>query len=155
MEYRDRVAAITATFSTQATQELVWAAAEAERLDEESTATYGPTHTHTISIRELREWIAGLRGEADAATHWGLHVTGLQTSAWGHDHKITRECAKRTVHHWTKVTSPTGRQALGQEVLAMLSVVFGENSDIYRQVAQAVMTSSPVIAEAEVSGVGS
>ncbi|NSC25706.1 hypothetical protein FM076_33000, partial [Streptomyces albus subsp. chlorinus] len=134
-EYKERVAAITATFTPpHDPQRLQWAAHQAERLDQEATATYGPTHTHTISVRELRGWIARLQGDPAAATRWDLHITQLQAAAWGMQHRITRAGAQRAVRHWTEIPDPATRLALSKELLGMLSAVTGDNSGLSRHV---------------------
>ncbi|MFE0878249.1 hypothetical protein ACFW4X_25865 [Streptomyces smyrnaeus] len=138
-EYRERVAAITATFAPpHDPQRLAWAGTQAERLDQEATATYGPAHTHTISIRELRGWIARLQGDPEAATRWDLHVIQLQATAWGMRHKITRASAQRAVRHWTEITDPAARLALSKQLLGMLIAVTGENSALSRHVRKLV-----------------
>ncbi|MBO8189718.1 hypothetical protein [Streptomyces spirodelae] len=134
-EYRERVAAITATFAApHDPQRLQWAAIQAERLDQEATTTYGHAHTHTISIRELRGWIARLQGDPETATHWDLHVIQLQATAWGMHHSITRASAQRAVRHWTEITDPATRLGLGKQLLGMLIAVTGENSRLTRHV---------------------
>ncbi|MBO8194267.1 hypothetical protein ITI46_21770 [Streptomyces oryzae] len=134
-EYRERVAAITATFAPpHDPKRLAWAAIQAERLDQEATTTYGHAHTHTISIRELRGWIARLQGDPAAATHWDLHVIQLQGAAWGMHHGITRASAQRAVRHWSEITDAATRLALGKQLLGMLIAVTGENSRLTRHV---------------------
>ncbi|MDF4254540.1 hypothetical protein [Streptomyces sp. WMMB303] len=138
-EYRERVAAITSTFTPpHDPQRLAWAAAQAERLDQEATSAYGPAHTHTISVRELRGWIARLQGDPEAATHWDLHVTQLQSATWGIHHTITRASAQRAVRHWTEITDATTRIALSRQLLGMLVAVSGENSSLSRHVRKLV-----------------
>ena len=145
-EYRERVAAITATFAPpHDPQRLAWAAIQAERLDQEATATYGPTHTHTISIRELRGWIARLQGDPEAATHWDLHVIQLQGTAWGMHHTITRASAQRAARHWTEITDPTARLALSKQLLGMLIAVTGENSRLSRHVRKLVRKTQEAV----------
>ncbi|SES38357.1 hypothetical protein [Streptomyces qinglanensis] len=138
-EYRERVAAITSTFAPpHDTQRLAWAAIQAERLDQEATATYGAAHTHTISVRELRGWIARLQGDPEAATHWDLHVIQLQVATWGTHHTITRASAQRAVRHWTEISDPATRVALSKQLLGMLVAVSGENSGLSRHVRKLV-----------------
>ncbi|WP_051272049.1 hypothetical protein [Streptomyces sp. AA1529] len=138
-EYRERVAAITSTFTPpHDPQRLAWAAIQAERLDQEATATYGPAHTHTISIRELRGWIARLQDDPETATHWDLHVIRLQGTTWGMHHTITRASAQRAVRHWTEIPDAATRVALSKQLLGMLIAVSGENSSLSRHVQKLV-----------------
>ncbi|TVL90516.1 hypothetical protein [Streptomyces sp. SAJ15] len=134
-EYRERIASITAAFAAPDDhQRLAAASAEAERLDQEISTRYGPTHTHTINVRELRAHLAHLGGEAGVATRWYLHTTGLQAAAWGAAHKLTQDSARRAVHTWTSITAPQDALALGPELLTMLAAVTGEEHRIYRHV---------------------
>ncbi|MFD8385196.1 hypothetical protein ACFV2X_42890 [Streptomyces sp. NPDC059679] len=134
-EYGERIAAITAAFNDPEDQALLASAGvDAEKLDEEITARFGSAHTHTINVRELRGWIAYLMGQSAVAARWYLHTTGLQTAAWGPDHSITQGSAQRAAHTWRSITDRTEAIALGPELVAMLAVVTGEDSQASQQV---------------------
>jgi hypothetical protein len=145
-EYRERVEAITATFTPpHDRRRLAWAAAQAEKLDQEATATYGQAHTHTISIREMRGWIAGLQGEPEVATHWDLHVVRLQATVWGIRHPVTLAGARRAVRHWTEIADPAARLALSKQLLSMLTAVTGDASSLSRHVRKLVRKAQAAV----------
>ncbi|WP_326693293.1 MULTISPECIES: hypothetical protein [unclassified Streptomyces] len=145
-EYRERVDAITATFAPpHDRRRLAWAAVQAENLDQEATATYGQAHTHTISIREMRGWIAGLQGEPEVATHWDLHVVRLQATVWGIRHPVTLAGARRAVQHWMEIADPAARLALSKQLLSMLTEVTGDASSVSRHVRKLVRKAEAAV----------
>ncbi|MGW2600038.1 hypothetical protein [Streptomyces klenkii] len=134
-QYQQRIATITAAFNApHDASALAEAGREAERLDEEITAQYGPEHVHTINIRELRGWLAYVKGEHSVATRWYLHTAGLQTAVWGAEHQSTQESARRAAHIWNAITDSREALALGTELLTMLAAVTGEDSKTCRYV---------------------
>ncbi|MFI8944147.1 hypothetical protein [Streptomyces syringium] len=123
------IAAITAAFNAPKNPtRLAQAAIDAEKLDGQITAEYGPAHQHTINARELRGWAAYLSGQPDVAARWFLHTTGLQAAAWGPTHAQTQGSAQRAVHAWLLITDSQGARALGPTLLTMLAAVAGEDS---------------------------
>ncbi|GHG56683.1 hypothetical protein [Streptomyces griseocarneus] len=133
--YRERIDKVVAAFATPGDQaRLAEAGVEAERLDEEITAQYGPAHTHTVNVRELRGWLAHLSGESGVAVRWYLHTTGLQMAAWGPGHELTQGSAQRAAHIWMGITDPVEALAVGSELMAMLVAVTGHDSKAARKV---------------------
>ncbi|MBZ4321527.1 hypothetical protein [Streptomyces huiliensis] len=133
--YRERIASIAAAFTDpQDVPRLHAASAEAERVDEEFTATYGDKHSHTIQIRELRGWIAHLLGQPEVAARWYLHTAGLQAQARGTEDPLTQASAQRAVQHWRGISDLQARRAVGAELSVLLAAIVGENSEHYRAV---------------------
>ncbi|WP_371801573.1 hypothetical protein OHA38_43435 (plasmid) [Streptomyces sp. NBC_01732] len=134
-EYRDRIKAITDAFGTpDDAARLATAAVEAERIDQEFVARYGQQHPNTISLRELRGWLAYLQGQMGVAARWYLHTTGLQVQVWGNGHQVTQGSVQRTVHIWLSIPDAQESFSIGQELLTMLAAVTGESSDLFRMV---------------------
>ncbi|MEX2985609.1 hypothetical protein [Streptomyces sp. C36] len=134
-EYQPRIAAVTDAFAPPVdAQRLASANLEAEKLDEEFTASYGASHSYTIQVRELRGWIAHLMNQPAVAARWYLHTTGLQMQVWGVAHAFTRDSADRAVQHWRGVTDSVERRSLATELLPMLATITGDNSEVYRTV---------------------
>ncbi|MFD8706844.1 hypothetical protein ACFV1W_30290 [Kitasatospora sp. NPDC059648] len=141
--FRERITQLMATLSTPQTGvALLMAQAEAQRLDEEITAAYGPGHQHTINARELRGWIAHLQGDHATAARWHLHTTGLQAQATAVDHPQTKATAQRTYAMWKAIREPAERAAVGVEILPMLQAVTGRASRPVKDV-QAVVGQRP------------
>lgn len=133
--YRERIESVVAAFADPADRaRLAEAGVEAERLDEEITAQYGPAHTHTVNVRELRGWLAHLSGESGVAVRWYLHTTGLQMAAWGPGHELTQASAQRAAHIWMGITDPAEALEVGTELMAMLVAVTGHDSKASRKV---------------------
>ncbi|GHF47748.1 hypothetical protein GCM10010218_31450 [Streptomyces mashuensis] len=133
--YQQRIAAVTAAFSTaQDSEALAAAEAEAQLLDQEITAQYGPAHPYTINIRELRGWLAHVKGQHGVATRWYLHTAGLQGSALGPRHRMTRESAHRAAHTWNSITDYEEALGLSSELLDVLAASSGEGSAAFRSV---------------------
>ncbi|WP_326690296.1 MULTISPECIES: hypothetical protein [unclassified Streptomyces] len=108
------------------------AAIEAEQLDQQITAEFGPAHSHTINMRELRGWLAHLMEDHATATRWYLHTSGLQAAVVGHHHSLTRASARRALFTWASVTDPQEKLSTGADVLAMLVATEGEDSKVVR-----------------------
>lgn len=139
--YAERITAITATFGTPAhTDALSAAGIDAEQLDIEFTAVYGPHHPDTARLRDLRGWIAHLLGAPDVATQWFLHTTGLYCTAYGTGHPDVLASARRTVHTWSAIDDPDQAVALASEIMAMLAYLGTQESTA---LAQQVTTRLP------------
>lgn len=136
VEYRDRINAIvTALSAPHDAARLANAAAAAGQLDQEFTQRYGERHANTINLRELRGQLSYQQGQLSVAVRWCLHTTGLQAQLWGRDHRLTRGSIQRAVRFWLDI--PQGTQeslATGQEVLAMLTPLQGEDSTLHSMV---------------------
>lgn len=129
--FRDRITAVTAAFSNPADREgLAAAGIEAEKLDQELTAQYGEQHTYTISIREIRGWLAHLTGQPGVAALWYLHTTGLQIALHGQDHALAEASVRRAVGTWQQVTDPKDAVQIGNDLARVVSAVLGPDSDV-------------------------
>ncbi|QKV94926.1 hypothetical protein HUT19_26885 [Streptomyces sp. NA02950] len=126
------MAAITTAFQTGDQAHLAWATVEADQLDQQITAEFGPAHPHTINMRELRGWLSHLMGHHATAARWYLHTTGLHASAVGHRHSLTRASARRALFTWTSITDPQEKLSVGADVLAVLVATGGEDSKAVR-----------------------
>ncbi|WP_329020887.1 hypothetical protein [Streptomyces sp. NBC_01601] len=134
-EYQARISAIVASFDApDDAARLAAAAVDAEQLDQAFTAQYGQQHPHTINLRELRGWLAYLQGQMGTAARWYLHTTGLQAQVWGSGHQVTQGSVQRAVHIWLSIPDAQESLAVGQELLAMLAAVTGEDSGLSRKV---------------------
>jgi hypothetical protein len=131
-KYRKRVARVTTAFRTKDPAHVARAAVEAEQLDQQITAEYGPAHSHTINMRELRGWLAHLMGDHATATHWYLHTSDLQAAAVGHRHSLSRASARRALFTWASIADPREKLSTGADVLAMLIATEGEDSKVVR-----------------------
>jgi hypothetical protein len=143
--YRERVTALTAGLASNDADRLTQAALEAERLDEEITAEYGPTHTHTLQIRELRGHLAHLAGDHANATRWYLHTTAAYATTYGTGHPATQASSRRAAHLWLQVTDPAAATALSRQLLPLLASTVGDGSELHRHLTarQASLTSKP------------
>ncbi|MYQ77801.1 MULTISPECIES: hypothetical protein [unclassified Streptomyces] len=135
-EYKERIDAIIAALGTpQEAATLADAATAAGRLDQEFTQRYGERHANTINLRELRGQLAYQQGQASVAVRWCLHTAGLQAQLWGRDHRLTRGSIQRAAHFWLNSPHETQESAVtGQELLAMLGPILGEDSGLYSTV---------------------
>ncbi|MFI0733306.1 hypothetical protein ACH4S9_30495 [Streptomyces sp. NPDC021225] len=131
-KYRERVATVTTAFQTGDRGHLAWATIEADQLDQQITAEFGPAHPHTINMRELRGWLAHLMGHHATAARWYLHTTSLQAAVVGHHHSLTRASARRALFTWTSITDPQEKLSVGADVLAMLAATGGRDSKAAR-----------------------
>ncbi|RPK32403.1 hypothetical protein EES39_38615 [Streptomyces sp. ADI92-24] len=132
-EFRVRILAVTASFNTpQDAARLTEASVEAERLDQELTDRYGPRHPHTINIRELRGWLALVKGQPGDAARWYLHTTGLQTILYGPDHANTQGSVRRAIHAWQQVNDSAEVVQIGGNLAKAAAAVLGEGSDAAR-----------------------
>lgn len=136
VEFRDRVNAIIATLNTpHDAARLAEAATAAGQLDHEFTQRYGELHANTINLRELRGQLAYQQRQLDVAVRWCLHTASLQARLWGRDHRLTRGSMQRAVHYWLSIPRETQESAeTGQELLAMLAPLMGEDSTLYATV---------------------
>ncbi|MER7790005.1 hypothetical protein [Streptomyces sp. NPDC097640] len=126
------MATVTTAFQTGDQAHLAWATVEADQLDQQITAEFGPAHPHTINMRELRGWLAHLTGQHATAARWYLHTTGLQAAVVGHQHPLTRASARRALFTWTSITDPQEKLSVGADVLDMLAATSGEESKAAR-----------------------
>lgn len=109
LAYQDRIAVVVSAFAHPGDRARLEASAiEAEKLDQELTAEYGPQHSHTINIREIRGWLALLAGQPAVATRWYLHTTGLQIMQHGADHELALGLSKEPCMRGSR--SPTRRK---------------------------------------------
>ncbi|WP_329492589.1 hypothetical protein OG618_37565 (plasmid) [Kitasatospora sp. NBC_01246] len=127
--YRDRIEDLAKKLSRPQTNlQMMLAESEAQHLDAEITAAFGPADQNTINIRELRGMISHLQGNPAAAARWHLHTTGLQAGISGTGHDLTKASARRAYAMWTAIRDPAERAAVGAEILPMLTVVAGSNA---------------------------
>ncbi|MFE5866334.1 hypothetical protein ACFQ77_38140 [Streptomyces virginiae] len=131
----DQINAIIATFSRPDDRDgLATAAIEAEQLDQEFTAQYGQRDPHTVSIREIRGWLALLMGQPTVAARWYLHTTGLQIALHGATHANTDSSMQRAIHTWQQVKDPAEVVQIGTDLAKVVTAVFGEDTDAYRYI---------------------
>lgn len=131
--YLDRISSVVAAFNRPDDREgLAVATIEAEKLDQEFTAQYGQQHAHTISIREIRGWLALLAGQPAVAARWYLHTTGLQINQRGASHADTEGSVRRAVHTWQQVKDPAEVVQIGGDLTKVVAAVLGEGNDIAR-----------------------
>jgi hypothetical protein len=129
-EYAARVATIFRTIENKDAADLAAVQSEAEALDQEITAAYGEAHPHTVSIREVRGWLALENQQPETAVRWYLHTTGLQARLWGSAHKHTSLSARQAAYAWSLITDPEQSHALGTAVLEMLRQTVGEGDKL-------------------------
>lgn len=126
--YRQGILQVTSAFSSKDPQVLHSAVVEAERLDQAMTSEYGERDLRTISVREMRGWLAHLTGQHEAASRWYLHTVGLLSSVVGTSDERTRASAKRAVATWLAIADEAVAQGLAAPVLAMAEEVEGAES---------------------------
>ena len=126
--YRQGILLVTSAFTSKDAQVLHSAVLEAERLDQAMTSEYGEQDLRTISVREMRGWLAHLTGQHEIASRWYLHTVGLLSSLVGSADERTRASAKRAVVTWLAVADETAAQRLAAAVLAMAEGVEGKES---------------------------
>ncbi|QKZ20372.1 hypothetical protein [Streptomyces chartreusis] len=126
--YRDGILQVTSAFSSRDPQVLRSAQVEAERLDQAMTAEYGEHDLRTISVREMRGWLAHLTGEHETASRWYLHTVGLLSSVLGTSDDRTRASAKRAVATWLSIADQAVAKGLAPTILAMAEEVEGKES---------------------------
>ncbi|MBP0453935.1 hypothetical protein J5Y04_30990 [Kitasatospora sp. RG8] len=117
---------------------LLLAAAEAVQLDQELSAARGPSDPNVIGVRELRALIAHLQGQRAEAARLYLHVTGLQATAAGLGHDLTKANAQRAFAEWRSIADPVERAAVGRDILPMLTAVAGPKAKPTREVQAAL-----------------
>ncbi|MGW1039534.1 hypothetical protein [Streptomyces sp. bgisy153] len=126
--YREGILQVTSAFSSKDAQVLHSAVVEAERLDQAMTSEYGDQDLRTISVREMRGWLAHLTGQHETAARWYLHTVGLLSSVVGTSDERTRASAKRAVATWLAIADEPVAQRLAPDVLAMAEGVEGKES---------------------------
>ncbi|MBM9506742.1 hypothetical protein [Actinacidiphila acididurans] len=130
-EYAARVAAVFRAIENKADAAgLAAAGVEAQKLDQEITGRFGEVHSHTISIREIRGWLAMETRQAETAVRWYLHTIGLQARLWPAGSEFITRSAERAVYAWSVVADPERSQVLGGEVLMMLQHALGEDHQL-------------------------
>lgn len=130
-EYAARVTAVFRAIENKADAAgLAEAAAEAERLDQEITGRFGEVHSHSISIREMRGWLALETRQAETAVRWYLHTTGLQARLWPAGSEFITRSAERAVYAWSVIADPERSQVLSGDVLMMLQHTLGEDHQL-------------------------
>jgi hypothetical protein len=132
--YRQGILQVTSAFSSKDPQVLHSAVVEAERLDQAMTSEYGEQDLRTISVREMRGWLAHLTGQHETATRWYLHTVGLLSSVVGTSDERTRASAKRAVATWLAIADQAVAQGLAPTVLTMAEDVEGKESASARAV---------------------
>ncbi|WP_228982148.1 hypothetical protein [Streptomyces sp. DH12] len=134
--YRDGILFVTSTFSSKDPETLQRAVVEAERLNEAMTAEYGERDVRTISVREMRGWLAHLMGHNAVAAAWYLHTAGLLSALLGNGDQRTRDSARRGVTTWLAITDPSAAASLAPAVLAMAVAIDGEGSKVVQLLRQ-------------------
>ncbi|MFJ3365751.1 hypothetical protein [Streptomyces anthocyanicus] len=132
--YRAGILQVTSAFSSKDPQAIHAAVIEAERLDQAMTAEYGEQDLRTISVREMRGWLAHLTGQHETAARWYLHTVGLLAALVGSSDERTRASAKRAVATWLAIVDEAVLQGMAAPVLAMAMEVEGSGSAIERAV---------------------
>ncbi|MER6684565.1 hypothetical protein [Streptomyces olivaceoviridis] len=127
-KYRQGILKVTSAFSSKDPQVLYSAMVEAERLDQAMTYEYGEHDLRTISLREMRGWLAHLTGQHEAASRWYLQTVGLLTAVVGTSDERTRASAKRAVATWLAIADEAVAQRLAPTVLAIAVQVEGGGS---------------------------
>jgi hypothetical protein len=126
--YREGILRVTSAFSSKDSKVLHSAGVEAEQLDRAMTSEYGERDLKTISMREMRGWIAHLTGQHELATGWYLHTVGLLSSLLGTFNERTRDSAKRAVATWLAIKDEEAVQRLAPAVLEVAESVEGRES---------------------------
>ncbi|MER7688712.1 hypothetical protein [Streptomyces sp. NPDC097610] len=126
--YREGILLVTSAFASKDAQVLQAAVIEAERLDQTMTSEYGEQDLRTISVREMRGWLAHLTGQHEMATRWYLHTVGLLSSLVGTPDDRTRASAKRAVATWMAIADEAAAQGLAPTVLTMAEAAEGKES---------------------------
>ncbi|MFD9033301.1 hypothetical protein ACFVZW_19430 [Streptomyces sp. NPDC059567] len=102
----------------------------AEKIDRDATAEYGESNRNTIEAREVRGYLAHLRGDQNAAVGWYLHSVRLRAGVQGAGHPDTVEAARRAYSLWRSVPDGPDAQRLGVELLATVTDVLGADSAV-------------------------
>jgi hypothetical protein len=144
--YKDGILLVISAFSAQEPQILHSAITEAQRLDQAMTFEYGEHDLRTISMREMRGWLAHLTGQHEVATRWYLHTVGALSSLVGASDDRTRASAKRCVVTWLAIKEAPAAQELAPAVLAMAEAVEGKDSACAKVVRRHTLAAAPALA---------
>lgn len=123
--FRDQITAIDTAVADGRLDEAAEVAAQA---DAQITAAHGPQHEYTVNVRELRGYIAHLRGQHADACQWYLHTAGIRLETLTPASPRTRDSARRAAAMWQQIGEPEVLRRMGVDLTTLLVTVEGPRS---------------------------